>query len=86
MSKVVSGIGNAVSSVVKGAVKAVSGIAKNVGGLVKSIASSKLGKAVLIAAAIYFGGAALSGGFSIRRRLQTYTPAVPEVFHVKRIT
>jgi len=64
MTKAVSSVGRALGGVVSGAVKAVSGIAKNVGGLVKSIASSKLGKAVMIAAAIYFGGAALSGGFS----------------------
>lgn len=63
MSKVVKAVGNAVGNVVKGAVKIVSKIGQGVGGLVKSIASSKLGKAVLIAAAIYFGGAALSGGF-----------------------
>jgi len=64
MSKVVSGIGNALGSVVKGAVNVVKSVGSGVSGLVKNIASSKLGKAVMIAAAIYFGGAALSGGFS----------------------
>lgn len=52
MSKVVKGIGRAIGSVVKGVVKAV-----------KKVASSKLGKILLTAAAIYFGGAALAGGF-----------------------
>jgi hypothetical protein len=63
MSKVVSGIGNAVSGVVKGAVKAVSSVTSGIGGLAKSLTSSSLGKAIVMAAAIYFGGAALSGGF-----------------------
>jgi hypothetical protein len=63
MSKVVSGIGNAISGVVKGVVNVVKSVASGVGDLVKSIASSKLGKAILIAGAIYFGGAALAGGF-----------------------
>jgi hypothetical protein len=58
MSKAVKSVGNAVGSVVNGAVKAVSNVAKGVGNVAKQIASSKLGKAVLIAAAIYFGGAA----------------------------
>jgi hypothetical protein len=63
MSKVVSAVGNAVSSVVKGVVNVVKSVASGVGSLVKSIASSPLGKAVLIAGAVYFGGAALAGGF-----------------------
>ena len=63
MSKVVSGIGNAISGVVKGVVNVVKGVVKGVGDLAKSIASSKLGKAIIIAGAIYFGGAALAGGF-----------------------
>lgn len=50
MSKVVKGVGRAVSSVVKG-----------VGNVVKKVASSKLGKVLLIAATVYFGGAALMG-------------------------
>lgn len=53
MSKVVKGIGRAVSKVVKGVVKAV-----------KKFAKSKIGKFLLVAAAVYFGGAALMGGFS----------------------
>ena len=53
MSKVVKGIGRAVSSVVKGVVN-----------VVKDVAKSKLGKILITAAAIYFGGAALMGGFS----------------------
>jgi hypothetical protein len=63
MSKVVSGIGNAISGVVKGVVNVVKSVASGVGNLVKSIASSPLGKAILIAGAVYFGGAALAGGF-----------------------
>jgi hypothetical protein len=63
MSKVVSGIGNAIGGVVKGVVNVVKGVVKGVGDLAKSIASSKLGKAIIIAGAIYFGGAALAGGF-----------------------
>lgn len=50
MSKVVKGVGRAVTKVVKGVTNAV-----------KKVASSKLGKIVLTAAAIYFGGAALMG-------------------------
>jgi hypothetical protein len=56
MSKAVSSVTRSVTNVVKGAVKSVSGA-------VKDVAKSKLGKAVMIAAAIYFGGAALSGAF-----------------------
>lgn len=52
MSKVVKSVGRAISKVVKGVVNAV-----------KKVASSKLGKVLLTAAAIYFGGAALAGGF-----------------------
>ena len=63
MSKVVSGIGNAVGGVLKGAVGIVKNIGEGVGKVVKSIASSNLGKAILIAGAIYFGGAALAGGY-----------------------
>ena len=63
MSKVVSAVGNAVSSVVKGVVNVVKSVASGVGNLVKSIAKSPLGKALLIAGAVYFGGAALAGGF-----------------------
>jgi len=49
MSKVVKGVGRAVGKVVEG---------------VKKVAKSKLGKAILIAAAVYFGGAALMGGLN----------------------
>jgi hypothetical protein len=63
MSSVVSGIGNAVSGVVKGVGDAVSGAVKGVGSLAKQIYDSKIGKAIIIAGAIYFGGAALAGGF-----------------------
>jgi hypothetical protein len=52
MSKAVKSVGRAVSKVVKGAVN-----------VVKKVAKSKLGRVLLTAAAIYFGGAALAGGF-----------------------
>lgn len=52
MSKVVKGIGRAISKVVKG-----------VTNVVKKVVKSKLGKVLLTAATIYFGGAALAGGF-----------------------
>jgi hypothetical protein len=63
MSKAVSGVGNAIGGVLKGAVKLVKDVGNGIGRIVKDIGSSKLGRAVLIAGAIYFGGAALSGGF-----------------------
>lgn len=63
MSKVVKSVGRAISSVVSGVVSAVKSVASGIGDLAKSIGSSKLGKAILIAGAIYFGGAALMGGF-----------------------
>jgi hypothetical protein len=63
MSKAVKAVGNAIGGVVKGVVNVVKGVVKGVGDLAKSVASSKLGKAIIIAAAIYFGGAALAGGF-----------------------
>jgi hypothetical protein len=50
MSRVVRGVGSAISGVIKGVTKAV-----------KTVASSKLGKIALIAAAVYFGVPALSG-------------------------
>jgi hypothetical protein len=53
VSKVVKGVGRAVSKVVKG-----------VTNVVKKVASSKLGKVLLTAAAVYFGGAALMGGLN----------------------
>jgi hypothetical protein len=51
MSKAVKSVGRAVSKVVKGVTNAV-----------KKVASSKLGKILITAAAVYFGGAALMGG------------------------
>lgn len=63
MSKAVSGVGNAIGGVLKGAVNLVKDVGNGIGRVVKSIGSSGLGKAVLIAGAIYFGGAALAGGF-----------------------
>ena len=74
MTKAISNVGRAVGNVVQGAVNVVADVGKAVGGavtdvgkaatgVVKSIASSNLGKAVLIAAAIYFGGAAIAGGY-----------------------
>ena len=53
MSKVVRGIGRAVGKVVKGVVNTV-----------KKVAKSKFGKILIGAALVYFGGAALMGGFS----------------------
>ena len=63
MSKAVSGVGNAIGGVLKGAVNLVKDVGNGIGRIVKDIGSSKIGKAILIAGAIYFGGAALSGGF-----------------------
>lgn len=53
MSKVVKGVGRAIGNVVKG-----------VANVVKKVASSKFGKILVGAALVYFGGAALMGGFS----------------------
>lgn len=63
MSKVVQGIGDAIGDVVKGAINVVKNVADGVGDLARGIANSPIGKAILIAGAIYFGGAALAGGF-----------------------
>ena len=63
MSKAVSGVGNAIGGVLKGAVNLVKDVGNGIGKIVKDIGSSQIGKAILIAGAIYFGGAALSGGF-----------------------
>ncbi len=52
MSKVVKSVTRTVSKVVKSAVS-----------VIKKVASSKLGKILVTAAAVYFGGAALAGGF-----------------------
>lgn len=57
------GIGDAVSGVVKGIGNAVNDAVKGVGSLAKQIYESKIGKALIIAGAVYFGGAALAGGF-----------------------
>lgn len=50
MSKVVKGVGRAIGKVVKGVAK-----------VAKTIVKSKIGKVIIAAAAIYFGGAALLG-------------------------
>jgi hypothetical protein len=63
VSQVFGGIGDAVSGVLKGVGDAVDGAVKGVGSLAKQIYDSDVGKAIIIAGAIYFGGAALSGGF-----------------------
>ena len=52
MSKVVRGLGKAISKVVKGVVN-----------VVKKVVKSPIFKAVALAATVYFGGAALMGGF-----------------------
>jgi hypothetical protein len=62
MSKVVKSVGKAVGKVVKGVTKVVKGVVKGVGNVVKKIAKSPIGKALLIAATVYFGGAAIIGG------------------------
>lgn len=63
VSQVFGGIGDAVGGVFKGVGDAVDGAVKGVGSLAKEIYSSDIGKAIIIAGAIYFGAAALSGGF-----------------------
>jgi len=63
MTKIVQGIGDAIGDVVKGVVNVVKNVADGVGDLARSIADSPIGKAILIAGAVYFGGAALAGGF-----------------------
>lgn len=69
MSSVVKAVGNAVSSVTRSVSKVVSGAvdtikkaASKTVDAVKDVAGSKFGKLIITAAAIYFGGAALSGG------------------------
>jgi hypothetical protein len=62
MSKVVKGSGRSISKVVKGTVNAVTKVVKGTVGAVKKFAKSKLGKIIIMAAAVYFGGAALMGG------------------------
>jgi hypothetical protein len=63
VGQVFGGIGDAVSGVMKGVGDAVNGAVKGVGTLAKQIWDSDVGKAIIIAGAIYFGGAALSGGW-----------------------
>jgi len=63
MSKAVSGVGNAIGGVLKGAVNLVKDVGNGIGKIVKDIGSSQIGKAILIAGAVYFGGAALAGGY-----------------------
>ena len=63
VSQVFGGIGDAVSGVLKGVGDVVDGAVKGVGSLAKQIYDSDVGKAIIIAGAIYFGGAALAGGF-----------------------
>lgn len=60
MSKAVSSVGRAIGGVVKGVVNTVKGA---INGVNKLFGGSKFGKILLTAAAIYFGGAALMGGF-----------------------
>lgn len=50
------------SKVVKSVTRAISKVVKGVASAVKKVATSKFGKLVLTAAAVYFGGAALMGG------------------------
>jgi hypothetical protein len=57
MSKVVKKVGRAVGKIVKGVGKAVKGVVNGV----KKFAKSKIGKIILAAATIYFGGAAIMG-------------------------
>jgi hypothetical protein len=64
IGQVFGGIGDAVSGVLKGVGDAVNGAVKGVGTLAKQIWDSDVGKAIIIAGAIYFGGAALAGGWS----------------------
>jgi hypothetical protein len=61
MSKVVKGVGRAVSKVVKGATKAVSNVVKGVGKVAKKIVKSKIGKVIIGAVALYFGVPLIAG-------------------------
>lgn len=67
MSKVVKAVGNAIGGAVRSignVIKGVVNTAKNViSGVSKMFGDSKFGRVLLTAAAIYFGGAALMGGF-----------------------
>lgn len=60
MSKAVSSVGRAIGSVVKGVVNTAKSV---ISGVSKMFGDSKFGRILLTAAAIYFGGAALMGGF-----------------------
>ncbi len=51
------------SKVVKSVTRVVSKVVKSAASVIKKVASSKLGKILVTAAAVYFGGAALAGGF-----------------------
>jgi len=64
MSKSVKRAFRSVKKVVKGVAKAVSGVVKGVGKVVSKVAGSKLGRIILTAAGVYFGGAALMGGMN----------------------
>lgn len=52
------------SKAVKGVARGIGKVVKGVGNVVKKVASSKLGKIIVGAALVYFGGAALMGGMS----------------------
>ena len=63
MSKVVKSVGKAIGSVVKGVTKVVKSVVKGVGKIVSKVAKSPIGRILLTAATVYFGGAALQGAF-----------------------
>ena len=63
ISQTFGGVGDAVSGVLKGVGDVVNGAVQGIGSLAKEIYKSDIGKAIIIAGAIYFGGAALAGGF-----------------------
>jgi hypothetical protein len=62
VSKVVQGVVNVVKVVTKPVVEAAKAVVKPVAEAIKKVTSSKIGRIILAAAAIYFGGAALAGG------------------------
>ncbi len=64
MSKVVKKAVKSVAKVAQGVVKAVGKVAEGAVSVVKKVASSKIGKVLVTAAAVYFGGAAISGAMS----------------------
>jgi hypothetical protein len=61
MSKVVKKVTGAVKKVVKGVAKVVKGVVKGAANVIRKVAKSPIGKALLMAATIYFGGAAVMG-------------------------